>query len=74
MSARPSTADRLANADAVLTRSDLRELGWERRAVDAIFRGCSTIQIPGYARPVIKVSVYLAFLEASTFRDDRVLA
>ena len=74
MSERPLPADRLANPAAVLTRTNLRELGWERRAVDAIFRGCPTIQTPGDARPVIKVSDYLTFLESCTFRDDRVLA
>ena len=40
MSDRPSPAERLANPDAVLSRSDLRELGDQRRAVDAIFRAC----------------------------------
>jgi hypothetical protein len=30
--------ERLANPDAVLSRTDLRDLGYERRAVDAIFR------------------------------------
>jgi hypothetical protein len=31
---------RLENPEAVLTRTDLRDLGYERRAVDAIFRAC----------------------------------
>jgi len=31
-------AERLANPGAVLSRTDLRELGYERRAIDAIFR------------------------------------
>jgi hypothetical protein len=30
-----SAAERLANPEAVFSRSDLRELGYERRAVDA---------------------------------------
>jgi hypothetical protein len=72
VTSRPSPADRLANADAILTRTDLRELGWERRAVDAIFRGCPVIVPPGYSRPVIRVGDYLELLEASTFRGDRV--
>jgi hypothetical protein len=69
---RSSTADRLANPAAVLTRSDLRELGWERRAVDAIVRGCPAVAIPGYSRTVILVSDYLELIEASTYRGDRV--
>jgi hypothetical protein len=35
-----SAAERLANPEAVFSRSDLRELGYERSAVDAIFRAC----------------------------------
>jgi hypothetical protein len=48
MSARPSAAERLANADAFLSRGDLRELGLERRAVDAVFRACPIVAFPGY--------------------------
>lgn len=72
MSARPSPAERLANPDAVLTRTDLRELGWERRAVDAIVRGCPAVAIPGYSRTVVLVRDYQAFLAEHTFRGDRV--
>ena len=70
--ARPSTSDRLANPDAVLSRTDLRDLGLERRAVDAVFRALPVIVLPGYSRPLIRVSDYLAFLEASTYNGDRV--
>ena len=62
---------RLANPDALLSRTDLRELGLERRAVDAVFRAVPVIVLPGYSRPLIRVSDYLAFLEASTFNGDR---
>jgi hypothetical protein len=72
VSARPSAADRLATPDAILTRTDLRSLGWERRAVDAIFRGCAVIVPPGYSRPVIRVRDYLELVELSTYRGDRV--
>ena len=64
---RPSASNRLANSDAVLSRSDLRELGFERRAVDAIFRACRVIALPGYSRPLIHVSDFRAFLEAHTY-------
>lgn len=74
MSARPAAAERLANPDAVLTRGDLRELGLERRAVDAVFRACPVVALPGYSRPLIRVTDYLALLEASTYRGDRVRA
>jgi hypothetical protein len=70
--ARPSAASRLSNPEAVLSRSDLRELGYERRAVDAVFRACPVIALPGYRRPLIRVSDYLRFLEQHTYRGDRV--
>ena len=37
MTERPTPAARLENPEAVLSRGDLAELGYERRAVDAIF-------------------------------------
>jgi hypothetical protein len=69
---RLTPADRLENPDAVLSRSDLAELGYERRAVDAIFRGCPVISLPGYSRPLILVSDFRAFLAENTYRGDRV--
>ena len=63
---------RLENPSGVLSRTDLRELGWERRAVDAIVRACPAVAIPGYSRTVILVRDYLAFVEANTYRGDRV--
>ncbi len=74
MSARPSPADRLGNPDAFLTRSDLASLGLERRAVDAIFRACPVVSLPGYSRPLIRVSDYRKLLERSIYRGDRVRA
>jgi len=60
-------ADRLANPDAVLSRSDMRELGYERRAVDAIFRGCPVVVLPGYSPPLIRVGDYASFVERCTY-------
>jgi hypothetical protein len=65
-------AERLAQPDALLSRSDLRELGLERRAVDAVFRACPTVHLPGYSRPLIRVADYLRQVEGWTYRDDRV--
>lgn len=59
---------RLKNPDGVLSRSDLRDLGFERRAVDAICRGCPEIKLPGYSRGLIRVADYLAFLDRHTYR------
>ena len=75
MSGRPTAAELLETPGALLTRSDLRELGLERRAIDAVFRECPVIQFPGYSRPLVRVEAYLALLEGSTYCDrcaDRV--
>jgi hypothetical protein len=69
---RPPAADRLGNPDALLTRTDLRELGLERRAVDAVFRALPVVALPGYSRPMVRVSDYLQLVEDSTYRGDRV--
>jgi len=46
----------LGNPDGLLTRTHLRELGLERRAVDAVFRACPVVALPGYARPLVRVA------------------
>jgi hypothetical protein len=68
----PSTAERRSNPDAVFTKSDLAALGHPRRAQDAIFRYCDVIVLPGYARPMITVASYDAWIEANTYRGDKV--
>jgi hypothetical protein len=69
---RPTTVELLERPDALLTRSHLRELGLERRAVDAVFRELPVVVLPGYSRPLVRASDYLAMLEDCTYRDDRV--
>jgi hypothetical protein len=53
----------------MLTRSHLRELGLERRAVDAVFRECPIVQLPGYSRPLVRVADYLGLLDGATICD-----
>jgi hypothetical protein len=72
MSVRPAAAERLGNPAALLSRTDLRELGLERRAVDAVFRALPVVVLPGYSRPLIRVADYLDLLAASTYNGDRV--
>jgi hypothetical protein len=75
VSERPTAAERVRVPEALLSRSDLRELGLERRAVDAVFRECPVVVLPGYSRPLVRVSDYLALLEGATYCDrcgDRV--
>jgi hypothetical protein len=52
----------------------LRELGLERRAVDAVFRALDLVVLPGYSRPLVRAEDYLGLLRRSTYRDDRVRA
>jgi hypothetical protein len=69
---RRTAAELLREPDAMLTRSHLRELGLERRAIDAVFRSCPVIAFPGYSRPLIRVEDFLAYREGCTYRDDKV--
>lgn len=70
--ARERLCDRLGVPDALLSRSDLAELGLNRRAVDAVLRACPVVAFPGYSRPLVRVGDYLEFVERSTYRGDRV--
>lgn len=67
-----SAVDRLGVPNAVLSRTDVHELGYGRRAIDAIFRACPVISLPGYSRPLIRVADFEAFVEEHTYGDDRV--
>lgn len=69
---RPSAVALLETPGALLTRSDLRGLGLERRAIDAVFRALPVVALPGYSRPLIRAEQYLEFVEQHTYRDDRV--
>lgn len=55
-------AELLQTPGAVLTRSHLRELGCERRGVDAIFRALPVVAVDGYSQPVIRVDDYLELI------------
>lgn len=72
MSERPSAVELLERPGALLSRSHLRELGLERRAVDAVFRELPVVVLPGYSRPLIRAADYAALIERSTYRGDRV--
>jgi hypothetical protein len=48
-------------------RGHLRELGLERRAVDAVFRALSVVVLPGYSRPLVRVADYLELVGRSTY-------
>jgi hypothetical protein len=71
-SRRSSAADLLEMPGALLTRTHLRELGLERRAIDAVFRALPVVALPGYSRPMVRAEQYLELVEEHTYRDDRV--
>jgi hypothetical protein len=72
VSDRSTATERLANLDAFLSRTDLRDLGLERRAVDAVFRSCPVVVFEGYSRPLIRVEDFLSYRDRCTYRGDRV--
>ena len=67
----PTAAELLRTPGGVLTSSHLRELGWTRRHIDAIWRACPMIILPGTRRPVLRVEHYLAYLEEHTYRNEQ---
>ena len=69
---RPTATELFDTPGALLSRTHLRELGLERRAVDAVFRALPVVALPGYSRPLIRAEDYRDFLTEHTYRDDRV--
>jgi hypothetical protein len=67
-----AAAKLLETPGALLTRTHLRELGLERRAVDAVFRALPVVALPGYSRPMIRAEEYRALVERCTYCYDRV--
>jgi hypothetical protein len=70
--ARPSASELLETPGAFLTRSHLRELGLERRAIDAVFRKLDLVYLPGYSRPMIRAGDFLALIERRTYSNHAV--
>src|SRR5215218_7413326 len=70
--AQPRAPELLRTPGALLTRTHLRELGLERRAVDAVFRALPVVALPGYSRPLIRAADYLELVAANTYHGDRV--
>jgi hypothetical protein len=72
LSDRPAAEQLLERPGALLTRTDLRELGLTRTMVDAVFRELAVVVFPGSRRPAVKREDYLELVERCTYRDDRV--
>jgi hypothetical protein len=67
MAERPSAAELVQAPGALLTRSDLMELGLPRGAVDSVFRTLATVHFEGYSRPLVRVEDYLRLVDERTF-------
>jgi hypothetical protein len=67
VSERPSATTLLDTQGAFLSRNDLRELGLERRAIDAVFRALPTVHLPGYSRALIRAEDFRALIEERTY-------
>ncbi len=72
MAACPAPEERLANPGAFLSRGDLAALGLGRRAINAVFRACPVVALPGYSRPLIRAEDFRELVEVSTCGDGRV--
>jgi hypothetical protein len=44
---------------------------WTRTHIDAIWRACPMVILPGTRRPVLRAEDYLAYLEEHTYRNDQ---
>ena len=62
MACKRTTVELLDQGTGLLTRSHLRALGLERRAIDAVFRALAVVILPGYSRPLIRVEDYVALI------------
>ena len=68
----PAATELLEIPGALLSRSHLRQLGLERRAVDAVFRALPVVVLPGYSRPMVRAEDYRRLLDEHTFDGSRV--
>ena len=64
--------DHLTSVHAAAPSSHLRELGWTRTHIDAIWRACPMVILPGTRRPVLRVEDYLAYLDEGKCSEGRV--
>ncbi len=72
MSGRPSAAQLLECPGALLTRSDLAELGLTRTMIDAVFRACPVVVFPGSRRGRHPARGLPRPARPLHYRDDRV--
>jgi hypothetical protein len=72
VSDRPTAEQLLERPHALLGRRHFRQLGLERRAIDAVFKELDLVYLPGYSYPLVKAADYLALIERQTYGNDRI--
>jgi hypothetical protein len=72
VSGKPTATELLERDGALLSRAHLRELGLERRAIDAVFGALPLVILPGYSRPMVRAEDYRALIEQNTYGKDDV--
>jgi hypothetical protein len=55
-----------------LSRTDFRDMGFPRRAVDSIFGNVRIVVLPGYSRPFVRRCDFEAFVSEHTYDETRV--
>jgi len=65
-----TASERLQTAGAFLSRTDLAALGLSRRGVDAAFRACPVVVLPGFSKPLIKAADFRALVDRNTYDGD----
>jgi hypothetical protein len=69
---RPTAAELLATAGALLDRRALAELGLQRRSVDYVFAQLDVIVFPGVRRSYVRSDDVRRLLDEHTFAKDQV--
>jgi hypothetical protein len=67
-----NSAERALTDGCYLSRADLLELGFGTNAVEAIFRHCPVINLPGQRRVFIRSDDFRACIAAHTYDGARV--
>jgi hypothetical protein len=67
---RRSAVELLEQGVGVLDSTHLAELGWSQRGVEALWRNCPVIELDDFARPLLRVEAYVAFLKGHSYCDQ----
>ena len=67
---RPSAIELMELGTGFFDSGHFRELGLSEKAIAAVWKDCPVFQPPSFARPLVRVEDFLAFVEANSY-DDR---